>query len=119
MEEELKTAIELLEKHNQNHIVKVLNELQEAQQKEMAEQILSIDFEELNELYELTGKPIDIEVSELEPIAAMNPDKLSRKELIEYIEIGRQVVREKKLAVVTMAGGQRNKTAEMISRKVL
>ena len=119
MEEELRTAKEILEKHNQNHLVKVLNKLQEARQKEMINQILSIDFEELDELYELTGKPIDIEVSELEPITAINPDRLSRKELKEYIEIGRQIVRDRKLAVVTMAGGQRNKTTEMTSQKVL
>jgi len=106
MKEKLKQAEEILKKHNQKHIIHTLNKLKPEQQEEMINQILSIDFEELDELYELAERPVDIEVSELEPITALNPTILPKKEYDEYKAIGEEAVRGNKLAVVILAGGQ-------------
>ena len=83
----------------------------------MIDQILSIDFEEIEELYELTQKPIEIDLSELEPITALNPERLPKKTYNEYISIGEEIVKNRKLAVVILAGGQRNTTSEMTNQK--
>jgi len=106
MKENLKKAKEILKKYHQDHIVHTLDKLEDEKQEEMIDQILSIDFEELEELYELAQKPVEIELSELEPITALNPKRLSKKVYDEFKIIGAEAVRDKKLAVVILAGGQ-------------
>jgi len=106
MKEELKQAKEILRNHRQEHIIPWLNKLELEKQEEMIQQILSIDFEELEELYELAGKPVEIDLSELEPITALNPKRMPKKVYDEYRAIGAEAVKNKKLAVVILAGGQ-------------
>jgi len=70
MKERLKQAEEILKQYHQEEIILRLKKLETEKQEEMINQILSIDFEELEELHELAERPVDIEVSELEPITA-------------------------------------------------
>ena len=108
MEDKLTQAKKILERHNQKHIVKFSKKLSKEQKRALADQILRIDFEELEDLYDLTKKEIEIDISELEPIESLNPARLPKEVFEEYIQIGEDVVKNGKLAVVTLAGGQRN-----------
>ena len=71
-------AIEKLKKYHQEHIINILEMLEEQKQKKLIEQVLTIDFEQIEKLYEDTKKGINVEVSELKPIKSINPDILSQ-----------------------------------------
>ena len=92
----IEEARELLEKNGQAHI-KVNNE-------ELAEQILKLDFNKIKTLYSRLNKKIKFE--NVEPVKAINPDKLPREQIEEYKQIGEDIIKQKKFAVAIMAGGQ-------------
>lgn len=92
-------AKKILERYNQTH-VKVENET-------LAEQILNIDFEQIENLYRtITNEKRTCCNSIIEPVEAFNPEKASKKEINKYIEIGKNKVKTGKFAVTIMAGGQ-------------
>ena len=103
MNTKFEKALEILEKNNQKHVIPFL---ENGKNEELIDQILNIDFEELDELYEKTKNKIDIEQEDLSPISAVNPSKLDSDELDRLNEIGIDVVKNNKFAVATMAGGQ-------------
>lgn len=94
--DKIEKAKKILAEQKQNHI-KVTNE-------QIAEQVLRIDFEQLNNLYHKVEK--EIEYKDLKPVKAINPDKMPQEKLKELIELGENTVRDKKFAVAIMAGGQ-------------
>lgn len=94
--DKIERAKQILLEQKQNHI-KVTNE-------DIADQILSIDFEQLKNLYSKIDEQITY--GELEPVKATNPDKIPSEKLKTYIELGEEKVRENKFAVAIMAGGQ-------------
>ena len=106
MEEDLDRAKKILKKYNQEHIIDLIQKLTGEAQAEVIKQVLSIDFEELEELYELAKKEIEIDTSKIEPIEALNPERLNTDVLTNYIETGKKIIEENKLAVVILAGGQ-------------
>jgi len=95
----IEKAREILIKYNQNHI-KIEND-------EIANQVLNIDFEQLEELYEqANNKQLESNIDTIEPVKALNPDKISKDEVQEYIEIGENKVKSGRFAIAIMAGGQ-------------
>ncbi len=97
--DKIKEACIKLKKYNQEHI-KVENE-------ELANQILNINFEQLKDLYEQTEHTVEENIiNNIEPVKAMNPDRISEQELNEYIKIGEEKVKSGRYAVAIMAGGQ-------------
>lgn len=94
--DKIEKAKQILEAQNQNHI-KVTNE-------KMAEQVLNIDFEQLKKLYTKVDEKLKYE--DLKPVKAINPDKIPKEKIEEYIKIGEKEVKNKKFAVAIMAGGQ-------------
>lgn len=99
-------AIELLKKYNQ---VKVLNELQKNESSELIEQILNINFEKVEDCKQKIGKQEEFKNDKIESISYIDGNKLSNEEKKKYEEIGKNIISNGKYAVVTMAGGQRNK----------
>lgn len=100
-------AKEILKKYDQNHVISVINKLDKEGQEKLAKQILLIDFEELKELYEsIIYEDIYSIAGNIKPVKATNPNTISQKQREEYIKIGEDVIKNKKFAVVTMAGGQ-------------
>lgn len=95
----IEQAKQILAKYNQQHIT-VDNE-------KIANQILNIDFEQLQELYEeIKNKTDDINIDNIEPVKAINPSKLNKKNIEEYISLGESKIKSGKFAVAIMAGGQ-------------
>ena len=95
----IKKAEEILNKYNQNHI-KVKSE-------KIANQVMKIDFVQIQELYEQVYKRTNsAPIEEIEPVNAINPEKINKEDIEEYIKIGEEKVKTGKFAIAIMAGGQ-------------
>ena len=102
--ERYEKAKKILEKYQQLYI---LEELEKRDNKEdLIEEILSIDFEQLQKLYEQTKKMPEINNEKIENISYVDGNTLREDEKQEYEKMGNKIISEGKYAVVTMAGGQ-------------
>lgn len=99
-------AIQLLKIYNQEHIIKILEELEGKQKEELIEQINTVDFHQIMELYDNTKKEIQIKENKIENIPYLDKAKLSKEKKEEFEKLGEGVIRNGQYAVVTMAGGQ-------------
>lgn len=105
-------AIKKLKEHNQEHILNTLEtmgklgNISENVKKELYEQILEVDFEQLRELYENTKKELEYIKKQIEPIEYLEQDKLTKEQKEEFRNLALEVVENNQYAVVTMAGGQ-------------
>ncbi len=106
MEKDYEKAKEIIEKYGQKHLLNGYDKLSDEKKKKLLKQILSIDFEQINELYKNIDKKIDDSENKIEPIEGLIKDELSPEEFKRYEEIGLKEIKEGKLAAVTMAGGQ-------------
>lgn len=99
-------AKKVLQKYGQEHILNSYERLNEEKKEKLLNQIASIDFEQMLNLYENTKKEIEFKDSKIEPIPAVNAETLSIEEKEKYRKIGEEIIKSGKLAAVTMAGGQ-------------
>ena len=106
MNKNYEKAKEILIKYKQEHIIDFIDKSDEVTKNNLINQVLNIDFEELKYLYDKTFEELYVDLEELEPIKAVNPDNLSKEELERLEKLGRDVIKSNKFAVVTMAGGQ-------------
>lgn len=111
-------AKEMLKKYKQEHIIKFIDNSNSEIKNKLIEQVLSIDFEELKELYNKTFEDLYVDLEELKPIVGVNPDKLANEELEKYEEKGTDIIKNNKFAVATMAGRSRNKASDIQELKV-
>jgi UDP-N-acetylglucosamine pyrophosphorylase len=105
MDNTLEEAKKILKKYNQEHLLNGYNNLDEKDQKILLNQILNIDFELVNSLYANTKNDINNNKDKIEPMEYLDKYKLN-EEYKYYENIGKQAIKEGKLAAVTMAGGQ-------------
>jgi UDP-N-acetylglucosamine/UDP-N-acetylgalactosamine diphosphorylase len=97
--DKIEEARKILKQYHQEHI-NIENE-------EMAEQILNIDFEKMQELYELAiNKKCVNNIENIEPVKAINPAKLKEDEINKYRKLGEDAIKAGKFAIAIMAGGQ-------------
>ena len=101
-----KEAIDKLKEYGQNHIVNILEKLDETKKQELIEQINKIDFHQMMELYQNTKKEIEFKESKIEPVPYLDKAKLTEEQRNNFDELGEKAVRNGEYAVVTMAGGQ-------------
>ena len=69
----------------------------------------NIDFELLEICKAKIGKEEEFKNEKIENIPCVDEDKLAKEEKERLEQIGAKVIKEGKYAVVTLAGGQRNK----------
>ena len=98
--------LQLLKEYNQEHIINLLNKLEEPKKQELLEQINKIDFHQIMELYDNTKKEIEIKENVIESIPYYDKEKLTKEQKNEFDTIGEEIIKSGKYAVVTMAGGQ-------------
>ena len=101
-----KEAIDKLKEYGQNHIVNILEKLDETKKQELIEQINKIDFHQMMELYQNTKKEIEFKENKIEPVPYLDKAKLTKEQREEFDKLGEEVVKNNQYAVVTMAGGQ-------------
>lgn len=106
MEEKLLAAKQVLQKHGQEQLLNSFNSLSKEKQSELLDAILTTNFKQMQELYETTKMKANFENVKLEPIAHVTKAELSQEELEKYTSLGENAIKARKLAVVTMAGGQ-------------
>ena len=85
--------VNMLKMYNQEHIINLLNKLDEQKKWELIDQISKIDFHQIMELYDNTKKEIEIKENIIEQKA-------------EFEKLGEDAIKRGEYAVVTMAGGQ-------------
>ena len=102
---DLNEAEAILKKYGQEHILNNYEKLNDISRKKLLDEIESIDFELVNTLYNNTKKEVKNNEDEITPIDYLDKYKLNDK--YKYYEnIGKKSIKDGKLAVVTMAGGQ-------------
>lgn len=107
MEEKLKQVYEIVEKNGQEQLLKIYENLSnDTEKQKLLDDILTIDFKQVNRLYDISKQPPAYKNSVIEPINYVDKSKLSDEEYEEYENIGIKEIKDGKLAVVTMAGGQ-------------
>ncbi len=106
MDEKLLAAEEILKKYGQQHLLNNYQRLSEKDKNALLDDILTIDFGEILHLYEQTKHKVEFGNFKIEPIEHIEKTKILADELKRYEEIGIEQIKQRKLAVVTMAGGQ-------------
>lgn len=102
----IQDTIEILKTYKQEHIIKLLEQLEGKEKEELIEQINKIDFHQIIELYNNTKKDIEIKENKIENIAYLDKAKLSKEQKEEFDHLGEIAIKKGEYAVVTMAGGQ-------------
>ncbi len=106
MDEKLKKVKELLKKYNQEQLLRCYDNLIESKKEELLDQILKIDFNHMQKLYEETKTKKDFKNFDIKPLAYIDKEKLEKNEKETYEKEGIEIIKNGKYAVVTMAGGQ-------------
>lgn len=95
----------ILKKYGQEHLLNHFDKLDKIKQQKLLEEIEEIDFNLINSLYQKTEQEVKESKDIISPIEYLDKYKLNDK--YKYYEnIGKKAIKEGKLAVVTMAGGQ-------------
>lgn len=108
-EEKEDRAIKLLERYSQEHVIEELRKKVGKEKEILIDQILSIPFEKVIELYQKAKRLPELEDDKIENISYVDGQKLSQEDKIKYEKMGEEKIKNGHYAVVTMAGGQRNK----------
>ena len=87
-------AKELLKEYNQEHISKFIDEIDEEKAEELIEQIHTIDFHQITELYNNTKKTIEFKESKIEPLKYLDKAKLTFEQTQRFDELGSDVVKK-------------------------
>lgn len=106
MDNKYNLAQEKLKKYNQEHLLERYKFLTEERKEKIIDQILSIDFDQIFDLYEMAKKDEKVSNNDITNIKYVDKSKLTREEFNKYNELGERKIRDGKYAVVTMAGGQ-------------
>ena len=106
MEEKYEAAKKILEKYGQEQLLSNYERLTEDKKKQLLDEILTLNFNQINELYKKINVTVDFKGSKIEPMSYTDKSALSEEELKKYEEIGTKAIKAGKLAAVTMAGGQ-------------
>ena len=104
--DKIQDTIDILKVYNQEHVIRLLEKLDEEKKAELIEQISHIDFHQIMELYDNTKKEIEIKENKIEPLEYLDKEKLTKEQKEEFENLGEEVIKNNQYAVVTMAGGQ-------------
>lgn len=97
---------EILKIENQEHLLQKYDKLNEKDREELLKQIENINFNLMKKLYKNATEEPDLGEIVIEPIEFYDKSKMSKEEKELYVKKGIDSIKNKELAVVTMAGGQ-------------
>lgn len=107
MDEKLKKVEQILQKYGQEQLLDGYNRLPgEKEKQDFLNSVLTVDFNQIEKLYNSCKEVKDFSKSKIEPIDFVDKSKLSKEQYEKYEKIGLEKIKAGKLAVVTMAGGQ-------------
>ena len=99
-------AIKKLERYNQQHIISLLEIFSNQEKEKIYQQIIELDFEGIDKLYNELIKKEKTNADDIEEIVALNKENLSDVEMGRYKRIGEEIIKNNGYALVTMSGGQ-------------
>ena len=100
MKDELKNVKETLKQYGQEHLLLKYDEMDDNGKKELLDQINTIDFDLMKNLYEQAKKPIEYNNVTIEPIEHVDKAKLTVTEKEMYEKKGIEAIKYNKLALV-------------------
>lgn len=106
MDNKYKSALDMLKKYHQEHLIYFYDELTDIQKDFLLNQILCTDFHTILTLYKNSFNYKHTDLKEVSPLNHIEKNSLSSDELEYYTKIGNQELKNNTFAVVTMAGGQ-------------
>lgn len=95
----------MLKKYNQDHLLKFYNDLNKQEKQQLINQIQSINFEQINLMYENSKKDENLD-NRFSPIDYIDKTEIAEEEKKLYYKIGEECVKKGEIAILTMAGGQ-------------
>lgn len=102
---EYKEIEKTLKEFGQEHLLNFYNELDEEGKKDLLNQISKIDFKQMKNLYENKDKILNTD-KKIESIPVIKKENLKDDERQKIFDIGAEIIKNKKIAVCQMAGGQ-------------
>ena len=100
-------TLEKLNRYNQNEIINIMSKKYTQEEKNnLVEQLENIDLEQITSLYKNATNIPTIDKNKLEHIKYTDLSALSEEMFKEYKQIGVDIIKNNKYAVITMAGGQ-------------
>lgn len=102
---DIQTVKEKLKKYDQEHLIYFYDQLTTEEKNILLNQIRLTDFEFLNKLYLNSYRDETIEYSRISPIDYYVKNGFSDGDRILYQKIGENIIKDGKLAVITLAGG--------------
>jgi len=109
MDEKYQLVKEKLQKFNQEQLLAGYNNLSKENENKLLDEILQLDFDQIQNLYEKVVKTENKIEEEITPISYVEKEKLAEEIKEKYEKIGQEIIKNGEYAVVTMAGGQRYK----------
>lgn len=106
MEELYNGVLELLIRHNQAHLLQFYDELSEASQLKLLNQILSINWDQWAALGEVRAAQTPAIYEDLSPIGALDWELFSEEEQQYFTDKGWELLRQGKVGAIVVAGGQ-------------
>jgi len=108
MSEKVKQAVNYCNKFGQEHLAEYLKPVYSERARTLAEQIVKIDIDQINKLYEELGtiSNHDSGDGEISPINTFDKTSAGKKELEMLLELGYDSLKKGEVAAITMAGGQ-------------
>ena len=107
----------ILEKNRQEKLLAFYDELDQKKKEALENQILGINFDLINKLYQNRNETIN-QNKVIEPVACIVKNEMKQEELEHFAQIGREAIKQGKVAVCQMAGGQRNQTSDTMLPRV-
>lgn len=103
---EYEEALKRLKRYGQEQLLSRYEYLDDEKKEKIIDQIKNIDFEQANELFNVTSKSFKKPDTQITSIEYVDKAKLSKEEYDKYYNIGQKEITAGRYAVVTMAGGQ-------------
>ena len=105
MNEKYDTIKETLEEYGQEHLLARFNDLSKEKQEELLNELFTINFSKIKQIYENKDNLIQNEYGNIMPLKGKSESELG-EEFLHDRQVGTARIKQNKLAVVTMAGGQ-------------
>ena len=99
MDEKYMAAEEVLKKYGQEHLLSQYEKLSEENKSKLLDEILTLDFNQIEELYKRINQTVDFANSKIEPIGYTDKSAMSDDELKHYEEIGLKAIKEGKIII--------------------
>ena len=95
-----------LKKHNQEHLLYFYDKLTDEEKKILLKQIKDTNIKEITNLYKKSFRDYSIESNRITPLKYYSKTLMEDSTKKNYVSIGEEIIKNGKIAVLTMAGGQ-------------